>query len=385
MQEKREKKDEYMQYGKEHFFFSLRLIMNDNLQALRDRIDALDEKIQALVSERAAYAQQVAGVKRASGEHNEYYRAEREAEVLRKALARNRGPLSDAEMAQLFREIMSACRALEQPLSVAYLGPQGTYSEAAALKHFGHAVTALPLAGIESIFHDVESGAANFGVVPVENSTEGVINHTLDMFMISPLRICGEVELPIHHHLLSKADALSTVTRVYAHQQAFAQCRAWLDAHLPGIEREAVSSNAEGARRAAQEAGAAAIAGDSAAAIYQLRALASNIEDDPRNTTRFLVMGKQGAAPSGHDKTSLLVSTRNQPGALHSLLAPLARHKIGMTRIESRPSRQTAWEYVFFIDIEGHAQDPSVASALLEIQPETALFKVLGSYPKAAP
>ncbi|MDA1107220.1 MAG: prephenate dehydratase [Proteobacteria bacterium] len=359
--------------------------MSDKLQALRDRIDALDEKIQALISERAACAQQVAEVKRASGEHNECYRAEREAEVLCKVLARNHGPLSDAEMAQLFREVMSACRALEQPLSVAYLGPQGTYSEAAALKHFGHAVTALPLTGIESIFHDVESGAANYGVVPVENSTEGVINHTLDMFMISPLKICGEVELPIHHHLLSKADALGAITRVYAHQQAFAQCRAWIDTHLPGVERSAVSSNAEGARRAAQESATAAIAGDSAAAIYQLHSLAANIEDDPRNTTRFLVIGKQGAAPSGHDKTSLLVSTRNQPGALHSLLAPLARHKLGMTRIESRPSRQAAWEYVFFIDIEGHTQDQSVASALLEIQSEAALLKVLGSYPKAIP
>lgn len=359
--------------------------MSDKLQALRDRIDALDEKIQALISERAACAQQVAEVKRASGEHNECYRAEREAEILRKVLARNRGPLGGEEMAQLFREIMSACRALEQPLSVAYLGPQGTYSEAAALKHFGHAVTALPLAGIENIFHDVESGAANYGVVPVENSSEGIISQTLDMLMVSPLMICGEVELPIHHHLLSKAGALDAITRVYAHPQAFAQCRAWLDARLPGVERATVSSNAEGARRAAQEAGTAAIAGDAAAAIYQLRALTSNIEDDPRNTTRFLVIGKQGAAPSGHDKTSLLVSTRNQPGALHGLLAPLARHKISMTRIESRPSRQTAWEYVFFIDIEGHAQDQPVAAALREIQPEAALLKVLGSYPRAIP
>lgn len=357
--------------------------MNDKLQALRARIDALDEKIQALVSERAACAQDIAEVKRVSGEHNECYRAEREAEVLRKVLERNRGPLTDEDVTRLFREIMSACRALEQPLSIAYLGPQGTYSEAAALKHFGHAVTALPLAGIEEIFHEVETGTANYGVVPVENSTEGVVSHTLDMLMISPLRICGEVELPIHHHLLGNTDALSAVKRVYAHQQALAQCRAWLSAHLPGVELLPVSSNAEGARRAASEPGAAAIASEAAAAIYQLRSLAANIEDEPHNTTRFLVIGKQASAPSGNDKTSLLVSTRNLPGALHRLLAPLANHSISMTRIESRPSRQAAWEYVFFIDIEGHVQDPPVAAALQEIHAEAALLKVVGSYPKA--
>lgn len=357
--------------------------MNDKLQALRARIDALDEKIQALVSERAACAQDIAEVKRISGEHNECYRAEREAEVLRKVLERNRGPLTDEDVARLFREIMSACRALEQPLSIAYLGPQGTYSEAAALKHFGHAVTALPLAGIEEIFHEVETGTANYGVVPVENSTEGVVSHTLDMLMISPLRICGEVELPIHHHLLGNMDALSAVKRVYAHQQALAQCRAWLSAHLPGVELLPVSSNAEGARRAASEPGAAAIASEAAVAIYQMRSLAANIEDEPHNTTRFLVIGKQASAPSGNDKTSLLVSTRNLPGALHRLLAPLANHSISMTRIESRPSRQAVWEYVFFIDIEGHVQDPPVAAALQEIHAEAALLKVVGSYPKA--
>ncbi|MDP1708011.1 MAG: prephenate dehydratase [Gammaproteobacteria bacterium] len=357
--------------------------MSDTLQALRARIDALDEKIQALVSERAACAQEVAEVKRVSGEHNDCYRAEREAEVLRKVLERNHGPLSNEEIARLFREIISTCRALEQPLSIAYLGPQGTYSEAAALKHFGHAVTALPVANIDDIFRTVESGTANYGVVPVENSTEGSVSHTLDMLMVSPLRICGEVELRVHHQLLCKSGTLAGAQRVYAHPQALAQCRVWLDSHLPGVDLLPVSSNAEGARRAAQETGAAAIASDLAASIYQLQTLAMNIEDESNNTTRFLVLGKQDTMPSGHDKTSLLVSTRNQSGALHHLLQPLAQHEISMTRIESRPSRQAAWEYVFFIDIEGHMQEPAVAAALKEIQSDAALLKVLGSYPKA--
>ena len=357
--------------------------MKDKLQALRTRIDALDEKIQSLLSERAKCAQEVAEVKRIGGEQNECYRAEREAEVLRKVLERNQGPLSDEDVTRLFREVMSVCRALEQPLTIACLGPQGTYSEAAALKHFGHAVTLLPLADIDAIFHDVESASANYGVVPVENSTEGSVSRTLDMLMVSPLRICGEIELRVNHHLLAKADTLAEIRRVYAHQQALAQCRGWLANHLPRVELQPVSSNAEGARRAAQESDAAAIASDHAASIYQLRSLAASIEDVSSNATRFLVLGRQDTSPSGSDKTSLLISTRNKSGALHHLLASLANHKISMTRIESRPSRQAAWEYVFFIDIEGHAQDPAVALALQEIQSEATLLKVLGSYPKA--
>lgn len=357
--------------------------MNDKLQVLRARIDALDEKIQSLVSERAACAHEIAEVKRLSGEHNECYRPEREAEVLRKVLGRNQGPLSDEDLARLFREIMSACRALEQPLSITCLGPQGTYSEAAALKHFGHAVTVLPAADIDAIFHDVESATANYGVVPVENSTEGSVSHTLDLLMLSPLRICGEIELRVNHHLLAKGDKLAKIKRVYGHQQALAQCRGWLASHMPGVELLPVSSNAEGARRAAEESGAAAIASEHAASIYQLHSLAANIEDASHNATRFLVLGRQDTAPSGNDKTSLLVSTRNQSGALHHLLAALAKHEISMTRIESRPSRQAAWEYVFFIDIEGHAEEPAVAAALQEIRSEAMLLKVLGSYPKA--
>ncbi|MDX1250940.1 MAG: prephenate dehydratase [Gammaproteobacteria bacterium] len=355
---------------------------NDALKTIRERIDRLDEQIQKLISERAACAQEVAHLKN-GGEEADFYRPEREAQVLRNVIARNAGPLSGEEMARLFREIMSACLALEQPMKIAFLGPEGTFTQAAALKHFGHSVTTVPLGAIDEVFREVESGAAHYGVVPVENSTEGVVNHTLDMFLASPLRICGEVELRIHHNLLGKLDDIAGVARVYAHQQALAQCREWLEGHLAGVEHVAVSSNAEAARRAAQETGAAAIASAAAAAIYGLKVLAANIEDEPDNTTRFLVIGRQSPPPSGNDKTSLLLSMRNRPGALHRLLEPLARHGISMTRIESRPSRRGMWDYVFFIDIEGHGQDPAVAKALQALGDEAAMLKVLGSYPGA--
>jgi chorismate mutase/prephenate dehydratase len=240
-----------------------------------------------------------------------------------------------------------------------------------------------PLAAIDEVFREVESGAADFGVVPVENSTEGVINHTLDMFLLSPLKICGEVELRIHHHLLAKDGDRRQLRRIVSHQQSLAQCREWLDSNLPALERVAVSSNAEAARLAAGDAQTAAIAGESAARIYGLQPLASNIEDNPDNTTRFLVIGRMEAKPSGRDKTTLLVSGKNRPGALHRLLAPLARHGINMTRIESRPSRRSRWEYVFFVDIDGHAKDRKLAKALARLEREAAFVRMLGSYPKA--
>jgi chorismate mutase/prephenate dehydratase len=355
----------------------------EDLSAIRARIDALDEQIQALITERARHAQEVAAAKRAAGETNDFYRPEREAQVLSMVRERNQGPLSDETLTFLFQEIMSACLALQEPLQVAYLGPEGTYTQAAALKHFGHSVKPRPLSAIDEIFREVESGSAHYGVVPVENSTEGVIHHTLDQFLSSPLKICGEVELRIHHCLAGKVDGLERIERVYSHQQSFAQCREWLDSHLPGVERIPVSSNAEAARIAAEEEGAAAVAGETAASIYGLEVMVANIEDEPGNTTRFLVIGNQEVAATGQDKTSLLVSASNRPGALHRLLEPLARHGISMTRIESRPSRRGMWEYVFFVDIEGHASDEEVAQALAELEEEAALFKVLGSYPRA--
>ena len=355
----------------------------EELLAVRQRIDALDEQIQALINERAALAQEVARVKIAAGEEFNFYRAEREAQVLRMVLDRNQGPLAGEEMARLFREIMSACLALEQPLRVAYFGPAGSFTHAAALKQFGGAVVGVPLAAIDEVFREVEAGSTDYGVVPVENSSEGVVNHTLDMFMRSGLRICGEVNLRVHHNLLSHAASLVAVKRVYAHSQALAQCREWLDANLSHAERVPASNNAEGARLAAGESESAAIAGSNAAQIYGLPALAQNIEDNPANTTRFLVIGKRDVASSGNDKTSLLVATRNKPGALYQLLEPLAKNQVSMTRIESRPSRQGMWEYVFFLDIEGHAQDAKVAPVLQQLEAEASLFKILGSYPKA--
>ncbi|CAG0943170.1 chorismate mutase / prephenate dehydratase [Gammaproteobacteria bacterium] len=355
-----------------------------DLGAIRARIDALDAELGERISERARLAQQV-GV--AKGRHGavDFYRPEREAQVLRGVAARNRGPLSNEEMVRLFREIMSACLAQEEPLKVGYLGPEGTFSQSAVYKQFGHSVRALPLGTIDEVFHEVESGAADFGVVPVENSTEGTVNHTLDLFLGSPLKICGEVELRVRQHLLGTMPALEQVARVCAHPQSLAQCRAWLREYLPGVPTVEATSNAEGARRARDEAGTAAIAGDAAAEVYGLDKLVADIEDRPDNTTRFLVVGRKLFPPSGDDKTSLLLSSSKgeDAGALHRLLAPLAEHKVNMTRIESRPSRQRKWHYVFFVDVDGHAEERHVARALEQLRRQADLFRVLGSYPKA--
>lgn len=355
-----------------------------SLEAIRARIDSLDRQIQEAVSQRAALAQEVARAKRESGDDTDFYRPEREAEVLRRVIERNRGPLDDEEMAHIFRTIMSACLALQKPLSIAFLGPPGTFTQAAALKHFGHAVRTLAMEAIDPVFREVESGSADYGVVPVENSTEGVVSHTLDMFMHSPLKICGEVWLRIHHCLLSRAAGLDEVRRVYSHQQSLAQCRKWLDAHLPKVELVPVSSNAEAARRVSEGATSdAAIAGEVAASLHGLPVLASNIEDEPENTTRFLIIGRRSVPATGEDKTSLLVSARNRPGALAGLLRPFAENRISMTRIESRPSRRENWDYVFFVDIEGHVADEPVARSLQAMQEHASLLKVLGSYPRA--
>jgi chorismate mutase/prephenate dehydratase len=359
--------------------------MNDDakLSTIRQRIDEIDLQLQQLISERAEAAQEVARIKLRADPQAEFYRPEREAEVLRRIKARNQGPLEDDEIARLFREIMSACLALEQPLSVAFLGPDGTYTQQAVLKHFGHSVRTTAMGSIPDTFREVEAGAAQYGVVPIENSTEGVITHTLDTFVTSPLRICGEVSLPINHQLLSREHATDQIRVVYTHAQSLAQCRGWLDQHLPHAERVAVGSNAEAARLATDIDNAAAIAGEAASEIYQLGILASNIEDEPGNTTRFLVIGKQDSPRSGADKTSLMFSTLNKSGGLHAMLSPFAQHGISMTRIESRPSRRGRWDYLFFIDVEGHREDENLAAALHEIELAATQFKVLGSYPKA--
>ena len=356
-----------------------------DLAAIRGRIDAVDEQIHALLNERARYAQQVGISKSASGKAVDFYRPEREAEVLRRALERNAGPLRNEEIARLFREIMSACLAQQEPLKVAFLGPEGTFTQAALIKHFGSSVRALPLNAIDEVFREVEGGIADYGVVPIENSTEGTVNYTLDMFLTSGLKICGEVELRIHHSLMSRVTDTKQIQRICAHPQALAQCRGWLDEQLPDVERVAVSSNAEGARRARDERGTAAIASRTAAEIYGLTLLASEIEDRPDNTTRFLVLGRKLLGRSGVDRTTLLLSASgtDDAGALFRLLEPLAEHRINMTRIESRPSRKRTWDYVFFIDIEGHVSDEPVAKALADLEARASLFKVLGSYPRA--
>lgn len=353
------------------------------LEAVREQIDAIDRRILALIGERAERAREIAEIKRAAGESLNFSRPEREARLLRELIDANEGPLDDAAVTRIFREVISACLALEQSLCVAYLGPEGTFTQAAVYKHFGRSIETRPLAAIDEVFREVAAGTSQFGVVPVENSTEGMVSHTLDVFMQSNLRICGEVLLRVHHHLVSRARSVAEVETVYSHQQSLAQCREWLDANMPDPQRVAVSSNGEAARRAAAEPAAAAIAPAMAADIYELTTLAERIEDEPDNTTRFLVIGDHDVPPSGDDKTSLLLSAHNRPGALFHLIKPLAEHGIDMTRLESRPTRGRLWEYVFFIDIIGHAESDEVRPALEALAEEAALCRVLGSYPRA--
>ena len=348
---------------------------------LRNRIDGIDKELLSLISQRAQCAQQVADVKKSA--EQVYYRPEREAQVLRKVLEKNQGPLDDEEMARLFREIMSACLALEDPIKVAYLGPSGTFTQQAALKHFGNSAITVPMAAIDHVFREVVAGAADYGVVPVENSTEGVVCNTLDSFMDSNVHISGEVELRIHQNFLVGPNTRpENITRVYSHAQSLAQCRLWLDAHYPNIERIAVSSNAEAAKYVKGEWNSAAIAGDMAAEMFELTKLREKIEDRPDNSTRFLIIGREHVPPSGGDKTSVIVTTHNHPGALHDLLLPFHRATIDLTRIETRPSRTTKWNYLFFIDFTGHIDDPVVAQVLQEVRDKVADVKVLGSYPK---
>jgi chorismate mutase/prephenate dehydratase len=359
----------------------------EGLASIRERIDSIDESIQKLLNERAKLAQEV-GISKKSAQGlgpAEFYRPEREAQVLRRVVERNRGPLRNEEVVRLFREIMSACLAQQEPLKVAFLGPEGTFSQQAVLKHFGHSVRALPMPTINEVFEEVQAGHADFGVVPVENSTEGTVNHTLDKFITSPLKICGEIELRINQHLMGRMHGLENIVRVCSHQQSLAQCRHWLDEHLPGVERVAVSSNAEAARRARDEDGTAAIAGQAAAEVYGLNIMVPEIEDTADNTTRFLVIGRKLFAPSGNDKTTLLFSAGDTqaPGSLYRLLEPLARNNISMTRIESRPSRRRKWDYLFFIDVVGHADEPPLKHALEDLRKQASLFRVLGSYPCA--
>lgn len=356
------------------------------LQGLRVKIDAIDANILSLITQRAVCAQEVAQVKMRADSDTPpvFYRPEREAQVLANVMAHNQGPLANEDMARLFREIMSACLALEQPVSVAFLGPEGTFTQQAALKHFGAWAKTTPLPAIDEVFREVEAGAVHYGVVPVENSTEGVVNHTLDTFLTSRIFICGEVELRIHHHLMMGANTRKeSISRIYSHQQSLAQCRKWLDAYMPQAERIAVSSNAEAARRVNSEWNSAAIAGQMAADLYDLEIINEKIEDNPDNSTRFLIVGNVPVGRSGEDKTSIIVSMRNEPGALFKLLKPFNQHDVDMTRLETRPSLSGNWSYVFFIDFVGHQDDHKVQLALTDVRNIAAELKILGSYPKA--
>ncbi|MFM9982338.1 MAG: prephenate dehydratase [Burkholderiales bacterium] len=356
--------------------------MSDDIAKLRAEIDALDSTLLGLVNQRAALARRVGEAKQGAPA----YRPEREAEILRRMITENPGPLPAERVTAVFREVISACRGMEQDIRAAYLGPQGTFSEQAVMKHFGRAVEAIPLASIDEVFRRAEAGDAEFAVVPVENSTEGAVGRTLDLLVSTPLKICAEIELRVHQNLMLKSGDMAGIKRVYSHAQSLAQCHAWLNQNLPNAERVQVVSNADAARRAAEEPGTAAIAGQMASEHFGLTILARSIEDDPNNTTRFLVLGKIGTLPTGRDRTSLVMTADNKPGAVHALLSPLAANRVSMSRIESRPSRaakSALWEYLFFIDIEGHRDDERIANALAELAEQAPFLKVLGSYPAA--
>ena len=353
------------------------------LDALRRKIDDIDHALLRLFNDRARLAQEVGELKKQAGDAV-LYRPEREAQILARRQAENTGPLPNAAIAQLYRELMSACMALESPLRIAYLGPEGTFSQAAALKAFGSSASTLPHTTIDDVFRTVEAQQADYAVVPVENSTEGAVGRTLDLMLTTPLSACGEVQIEVHQNLMTRAPSFADIVRVYSHSQSLAQCNGWLNANLSRAERVPVASNAEAAKRAASDPQSGAIAGEIAARIYDVPILARHIEDDPNNRTRFLVIGAQSVPPSGRDQTSLVMSAPNRPGAVHALLAPFAKHGVSMTRLESRPSRMGRWEYYFFVDLQGHEKDAAVAAALAELRELAPFVKLLGSYPAAA-
>lgn len=353
------------------------------LRALRERIDAVDGELLALLNRRAALAQEVGELKKREG--SVVFRPEREAQVIDGLKARNTGPLRSDSVAPIWREIMSACRSLEALTRVAYLGPSGTFSEEAALGFFGSSIERVPCASFDEVFHQTSAGAADFGVVAVENSTEGGVARSLDLFLHTPLSIIGETSLFVAHNLLRKRNDLQGIQAVLGHPQALAQCHDWLSSHLPNVERRPAASNAEGARLAALDEHLAAIASARAASEWGLHVVSKAIHDDPLNRTRFAIVTDPRRhpmpRPSGHDCTSLIVSVPNKPGAVHDLLVPLKQHGVSMTRFESRPARSGQWEYYFYIDVDGHPDDVKVGAALTALRASSAFFKILGAYP----
>jgi len=353
------------------------------LASLRVQIDAMDRQLLGLLNQRAQLAQQVGKVKERDG--SPVFRPDREAAVIDGLKQANAGPLKNDSIAPIWREIMSACRALETRMRVAFLGPVGTFSEQATLNYFGSSIDGLPCASIDDVFKAVEAGAVNFGVVPIENSTEGVVARSLDLLLQSPLTLVGETSLLVQHNLLRLTPALEGIQTVVAHPQALAQCQGWLSKHLPQAERRPVASNAEGARLAGADASLAALASERAATMYGLHVVRAAVQDEAHNRTRFVIISRSDRAPqvaaTGHDCTSVVVSVDNRPGAVHDMLVPLKQHGVSMTRFESRPARSGQWEYLFYIDLAGHATDAAVAMVLQDLRGQCTFFKLLGSFP----
>jgi len=357
--------------------------MSEDIKKIRKKIDSLDEEILVLLNKRAQEAINISKEKQKSENADNFYNPEREAKVIRRIQELNDGPLTNKNILKLYREIMSVCLSLEEPLRVSYLGPKGTYTQLATQNHFGKSVLSMPEASVEEVFASVEKRDSHYGVVPVENSSQGIVSSTLDMFMKSSLRISGEIEILINHNILSNSKKLSDIEKIYAHPQSFAQCKEWLEKNVPNSKKISSTSNAEAALIASSENNSAAIASEVAAEIYKLRVLSKNVEDNHNNSTRFLVIGDRDTEPSGNDKTSIIVSTKNDSGALYGLLEPLSKHNVSMTRIESRPSKHNNWEYLFYLDLDGHIQDEPLRKANNEIKKQASLYRFLGSYPAA--
>jgi chorismate mutase/prephenate dehydratase len=350
----------------------------NKLEKLRILIDSIDKKILELISKRASCAKEIGSLK----SDGIIYKPEREAQIYRKLIGLNKGPLPAESIRSVFASIISNCRALEKKLSVSFLGPFGTFSEEATIKKFGDNIEFVPTTSIDEVFNNVQSNETQYGVVPVENSTEGAVSRTLDILLNTDLKICGEIILPIHHNLLTNCKSLKSIKKIYAHGQSLAQCHNWLSNNLPHVETQAVLSNAEGAKLAARTKNSAAIASIRASNLFKLKAIRQNIEDERSNTTRFLVLSTQENGISGDDKTSIVVATKNKPGAIADLVAPFAKYKVSMTKLESRPAKVGMWEYVFFIDILGHQNEPKIKKSLLDLESKASFIKFLGSYPK---
>lgn len=351
------------------------------LAGLRDKIDAIDDQILDLLNERAGVVIDVGHLK--EGSRSDFYVPSREQEIYARLIGSNKGPFPDEGVRRVFREIISASLNLEQPMKVAFLGPQATFTHLAAMQQFGFSAQLVSQRNITAVFEEVQRGRADYGVVPVENSTEGAVSHTLDMFVDSDLKINAEILLEISHDLLSRSGELGDIRKVISHPQALGQCRTWLEENLPGIPQVDVSSTAQAAQMAAEDETAAAISSELSATLYGLQVVKKKIEDNVNNFTRFLVIGARNPAPSGHDKTSLMFSVKDEPGILHRMLVPFSDNGINLAKIESRPLKKKAWEYIFFLDLEGHIDQPNVGKAVQELGEYCQFVKVLGSYPRA--